>query len=339
MSAAWWARAGCLVAVAVSLAAVPTADAATLRLDARFGEGGIAHVRFRAQTAAESRPLRPVRQPDGKVLVAAAKFGDHGNAAILLARFPRSGRPDATFGHGGREQIGLSWNFAPQAVHVQPDGRILVMGADGYGPFMYPSPGQFGLVRLLPDGSRDRTFGTNGFVAWNPPWRADTLSLYVLPGVFIPQGDGGVLAAGVVYEHLWSGPTLQRVVFVRFKENGSVDESFGRAGWIEGPDGADFFSGWAALPDGRIVALSSRNEGFFAPTSWWLHRFTADGVVDSAFGQDGSVRLELEELHDVPELLPTRAGGLVIVRERALRRIRPGDSSMPASGPPVVVRR
>jgi uncharacterized delta-60 repeat protein len=316
------------VAVAASLAFVPTVGAAPLRLDTRFGEGGIAHVRFRLKyTSEDLRVLRPVRQPDGKVLVAAASSLDHGNSHILLARFTRRGRPDRTFGHGGWEQLGYRWNFDPMAVQVQPDGRILVLGAAGYGPFMYASPGQFGLVRLLPDGSRDPTFGTNGFVAWNAPWRADTLSLYALPGLFVPQRDGGVLAAGVVYERRWLGDPYTslsvelppRVAFVRFNENGSVDESFGRAGLLEGPDGPDFFSAWAALRDGHIVALSSRTEES-GQSSWWLHRFTADGVVDSAFGSDGSVRLELDY---VGELVPARDGSLVSVLKTGLRRILP----------------
>jgi uncharacterized delta-60 repeat protein len=305
---------------------LPRADAAALRVDAGFGEGGIARVPFRlAQSYSDLRVLRPVRQPDGKVLVGAASAFDHGNSQILLARFTRRGRPDATFGHGGWEHLGLRWNFAPQAVQVQPDGRILVLGAAGYGPFFYPAPGQFGLVRLLPDGSRDRTFGTNGFVTWNPPWRADTYSLYALPGLFVPQADGRVLAAGVVYESVRSpnqNGSGQRVVFVRFNQDGSVDESFGRAGLIEGPDGPDFFSAWAALPDGRTVALSSRNEGS-DQSSWWLHRFTADGAVDSTFGTNGSVPLELGDLYYVGEPVPGRDGGVVFVLETGLRRILP----------------
>ena len=331
-----WPRAWWPIAVALSLVAVPAAEAAPLRLDATFGEAGIARaVPFRfPQTAVEMRPLRPVRQPDGKVLVAAsASLLEHGNAHILLARFTRSGRPDATFGHGGRERLGLRWDFDPQAVHVQPDGRILVLGADGFGPFMYNSPGQFGLVRLLPDGSRDRSFGTNGFVAWNPPWRADTLSMTALPGVFVPQADGLVLAAGTVDEGRWVGDpytsptaTVRRVVFVRFKSDGSVDESFGGAGLIKGPDRPwDFFSAWAAFPDGRIAALSSRNEGFSptGPITWWLHRFNPDGTPDGGFGQDGSVRLE--GLDGVTELLPARDGSLVIIGPAtAIRRILPG---------------
>jgi uncharacterized delta-60 repeat protein len=328
MSAALWARAGWLIAVVLSLVAVPTADAAPLRLDGRFGEGGIAHVRFRLEyTSEDLRVLRPVRQPDGKVLVAASASLFHGNSEIVLPRFTRSGRPDATFGHGGWERLGYRWNFDPMAVQVQPDGRILVLGAAGYGPFFYPAPGQFGLVRLLPDGSRDRTFGTNGLVTWNPPWRADTQSMTALPGLFVPQGDGRVLAAGMVDEARWLGDpytspavTVQRVAFVRFNENGSVDESFGRAGVIEELDLSDsFFQSWAALPDGRIVALASRNEGSGAST-WWLHRFKADGTLDRGFGQDGSLRLESDY---VGELVPARDGSLVILGGTALRRILP----------------
>src|SRR6185436_3779190 len=115
-------------------------------------------------------------------------------------------REDGAYGGGAdpafvNAQIGHAIGKRAVAVHAACfGGRILVLGADGYGPFMYPSPGQFALVRQLPEGSRDRTFGTNGFVRWYPPWHADTLSTYAVPGVFVPRRDGRVLAAGVVYE-------------------------------------------------------------------------------------------------------------------------------------------
>ena len=337
MSAAWWARAGWLVTVALSLAAVPTADAATLRLDARFGDGGIAHVRFGSgQTGTDMSALRPVRQPDGKVLVAAAAHVEHWNSQVLLARFTRSGRPDTTFGHGGREHFGFPWNFEPQAVHVQPDGRILVLGADGYGGHdLYPIRGQVGLARLLPDGSRDRSFGTNGFVAWNPPWGASTDSMVARPGLFVPQADGRVLVAAVVEETRWLGERytsnlggFRRVAFVRFNEDGSVDESFGRAGMREELENTPFFFyAWAALPDGDLVTLASR-----AGPTWGLHRFKPDGTLDRGFGQDGSVPIPLNDPYGVRELVPTRDGGLVLVLRTALRRIRPSGQLDPRFG-------
>jgi hypothetical protein len=121
----------------------------------------------------------------------------------------------------------------PGAVRVQPDGRILVLGAAGYGPFMYPSPGQFALLRLLPDGSRDRTFGTNGFVAWNPPWRADAVNSYATefgsactrpPPHGFPSGaaavtsDGGLLVSGTTY--VIRG--REHGLFVRYDKRGCV---------------------------------------------------------------------------------------------------------------------
>src|SRR5215207_7571586 len=146
MSSGWRVHVGCLLVVALSLWAIPSAEAATLRLDGRFGKGGIARVPFRVTSGL--RPVRPVRQPDGKVLVAASNDADHGYSEILLARFTRRGRPDPTFGHRGREHLGRRWNFEPYAVDVQPDGRILVLGAAGHGPALYPTPpGRFGLAR------------------------------------------------------------------------------------------------------------------------------------------------------------------------------------------------
>jgi uncharacterized delta-60 repeat protein len=332
VSSAWRLHVGCLVAVALSLGAMPSADAATVRLDTTFGDSGIARVPFRvAGSRTLVRPLRPVRQPDGKVLVAAAIEGDRGDPMqVALARFKRTGQPDRTFGRGGRVRLGARWNFDPRAVVVQPDGRIVLMGAAGHGiNSLYPlvAPGQLGLVRLLPNGSRDRTFGTNGFVIWNPPWRGDTVLLQTIPGLLVRQADGRLLIPLFVDELRAISPGgnvgFWRVAFVRFNENGSVDESFGRAGVVEGLDGPDYVFHWVALPDGDLAALASRPEGFGNPYSWRLHRFTADGALDLEFGQDGSVRLGLKDLYDVGELVPMRDGGLVIVRATALRRIGP----------------
>ena len=346
MSAASWPRAVSVVVVALLIAAVPAAHAAPLRLDDGFGEGGVARVRFKLRySAVDLRPLRPARQPDGKVLVGASGYFDHGNAQILLARFTRRGRPDPTFGHRGWTHLGLRWNFDPQAVHVQRDGRILVLGAAGYGPFFYPSPGQLGLARLLPDGSPDPSFGTKGFMTWNPPWRDDTVMLYALPGLFVPQADGRVVAAGFVQEtrsaggRFGAGPQtdLRRVAFVRFSENGSVDESFGHAGVLEHPDDSVYFQTWARLTDGHLVALAQLGDS----TTWLLRRFTPDGALDRGFGQDGSSHVELNQAPDFysTHLAPARDRGLVLIgndrlnsRAVPIRRILPDGKLDPSFG-------
>jgi hypothetical protein len=98
---AWW-----LIAVVLALVAVPAADAAPLRLDARFGKDGIARVPFKLQVGL-TLALRPVGQPDGKVLVAAAIEGDrYDPSQVALVRFERNGKPDPTFGRRGRVRLG-----------------------------------------------------------------------------------------------------------------------------------------------------------------------------------------------------------------------------------------
>jgi uncharacterized delta-60 repeat protein len=206
------------------------------------------------------------------------------------------------------------------------------MGAAGTGPSLYPLtwPSQIGLIRLLPDGSRDRTFGRKGFVAWNPPWRGPT-GLIAAPELLLPQADGRLLVAATVNDFA-AGAQPWRVAFVRFNKNGSVDESFGRAGVAEALEGPDSFYGWAGLPGGQPVVLRAGpiSRGFFEPPSWsWsLYRFTADGELDGAFGQDESVRLGEIGLDYAYDPVPAQDGSLVIVGRlqgaTPLRRVLPG---------------
>jgi hypothetical protein len=123
-------------------------------------------------------------------------------------------------------------------------------------------------------------------MAWNPPWRAGTVNLVALPGVFVPQADGTVLAVGFVQERINLGlpgpyPEARRLVSVRFDQRGSVDDSFGRGGMIEGPDRADIPVYWAAFPDGHLAGLDARPEGGGVMTGS-LQRFNPDGTLDQA---------------------------------------------------------
>jgi hypothetical protein len=150
-----------------------------------------------------------------------------------------------------------------------------------------------------------------------------------------------VLAVGSVEERINLGlpgpyPEARRVVSVRFNEQGSVDESFGRGGMIEGPDGADIPAWWAAFPDGHLAGLVVRNEGGGVMTGS-LQRFNPDGTLDKGFGQNGSVQLGSNLPGGPTQLLPARDGSLVITGSdpagrAAVRRIAPGGQLDPGFG-------
>jgi uncharacterized delta-60 repeat protein len=321
----------CVIAAAVSLLATPAV--AVPRLDARFGDGGIARVPFKFRVFREfGGTLRPVRQADGKVLVAAQLIGDRNSEEFVLARFGRAGALDTTFGRRGRVRIDFPWQFQPLTVLAQRDGRIVLVGTVGGYAYFAGGPSQLGIVTLLPDGSRDRSFGTDGFVVWNPPWR--TPNEWTTPGLAVRQPDGRLLVAASVEDPRLQGSPAQwqRVVVARFQPDGSLDQSFGQGGFAELDSDAGYVGPWARLADGRLASIVFRHEGPGEPTretqAWWLHSFAADGSDAAA------LRLGLDVVDDLVELVPTRDGGLLMIGDRgpgpALRRILP-DGSLDAT--------
>jgi uncharacterized delta-60 repeat protein len=330
------AGAGCVIAAALSLLAAPAVAAP--RLDARFGDGGVARapLKFRGDLFGT---LRPVRQADGKVLVAAQPDKDHAlNDEVLLARFGRAGALDTTFGRRGRLRLIFPWQFRPLTVLAQRDGRIVLVGTVGGYAYFAGGPSQLGIVRLLPDGSRDRSFGTNGVVVWNPPWR--TANEWMVPGLALRLPGGRLLVAASVEDPRLQGSPArwQRVVLVRFQPDGALDQSFGQGGFAEldseTPDG--YFGPWARLADGRLASIVSRHEGPGEPTresqAWWLHSFNADGSSAAPLRSTGSVRLGLDVLDELVDLVPTGDGALLMIGDTALRRILPDGSLDPTFG-------
>jgi uncharacterized delta-60 repeat protein len=348
--------AACVITAALALLATPAIAAP--RLYARFGDGGVARLPVQTESLREfSGALRPVRQADGKVLVGAQLYGERDSEEFVLARFDRDGAPDPAFGHRGRLKIDFPWQFVPVRVLAQRDGRILVIGLiGGYGYFSY-RPSQIGIVRLLPDGSRDRSFGANGLVAWNPPWDGSEVALDMSLGLVLPQPDGRLLIAATLEERAIglgdSAPEHHSFLFVRFEPDGSVDESFGRAGMVELDRTGAYVQGWAQMPDGRVVALVTRQEGPGLPTAesqaWWLQSFAPGADPAGGYVATGSVRLGLDVLEFFYDLAPTRDGALVVIGGvdanpiPAMRRILPDGSLDPAFGsdcgpPPIRLR-
>jgi len=318
---------------------VATPASAAPRLVRGFGEGGIARVPlmkwegFRELGGA----LRPARQADGKLLVGAQLFGDRDAEEFILARFRRGGALDKTFGRRGRVRIDFRWQFVPSKVLARRDGRIQLVGTVGGWAYFASRPSQLGIVTLLPDGSRDRSFGTNGFVAWNPPWRAGAEWMDVFPGLVVPQRDGRLLVAANVDERTWgvsSDLSWRRLVFVRFDRDGSLDESFGRFGTAELDWDGGYIHRWARLADGRIATVASRHEGAGATTAgstaWWLHSFAGGGSAAGGLVSAGSMHLGLDVLDTLTDLVPTRDGGLLMIGDADIQHER---------GPAAAVRR
>ena len=204
------------------------------RLDSGFGVGGktTTPVTPGSGDFAEAIAL----QPDGKILAAGHTFGT-GPSQVVVARYQSQGAIDTTFGVGGLVTSSAS-NFV-HAVAVQPDGKIVLFGE-------YENGSGFTLLRYLPTGAPDLSFGTGGAVrtaigTGSHPW-----------GLAL-QTDGKLVGAGYSFV---PGSVLPDFSVARYLPNGTPDQGFGTAGTLTTAVGSgtdDFGSSIAIQRDQKIL--------------------------------------------------------------------------------------
>lgn len=208
--------------------------------------------------------------PSGKILVTGFTNLMNSNRIFLL-QLNSNGTLDNGFGTGGVANSMIGDEAYANSMTVQADGRILLAGSRSYqgGSALKPA-----LVRFMPDGTLDNSFGSGGTV----------LSLFGLPasgGYFTAAEvlpDGKIIATGEM------GATP---IVARFSDIGELDGSFGFSGATFAP-----FSSWQSwedlilLPDGKILISSTMNS-----TDMALVRLLETGLIDDSFGGDGVVNI------------------------------------------------
>jgi uncharacterized delta-60 repeat protein len=95
--------------------------------------------------------------PDNKVLIAGTTDAN-GSFDFLVFRTTTEGTLDPSFGTNGVEIIDLGGSDTAAAIALQPDGKILLAGTTR----RPGSRSRIGVVRLLPSGRPDTTFGKAG---------------------------------------------------------------------------------------------------------------------------------------------------------------------------------
>lgn len=256
------------------------------RLDPDFGSGGLVVTDF--DPALDDVASALVLLDDGR-FVAAGRSGDR----FALARYRPDGTLDPTFGADGTVTTGR-WLVAGLAARLDPAGRIVLAGQGGEpgGPF------DLAVVRYLPDGRLDPSFGDGGVV------RTDLGSSGEWASSLLLQRDGGVMVAGS------SGSSF---ALVRYRADGRPDPDFGAGGVVTA--GPHIGSGRALVADGagRLVVAGERLV-VEAQREVALARYHPDGTLDAGFGSGGLVGTDvLPGRHDgawAATGLP--AGGVVV---------------------------
>lgn len=244
--------------------------------DSTFGNAGHISVDFGSGGGAAHGVAL---QTDGRLVVAG-----YANGGFAVARLLSNGGLDPKFGRGGRVVTKFPGRdlVMARAVALQPDGKILVAGHVGL------TDRDFALVRYLPDGNLDTTFGSGMTGMTTTDFSGGFDEAFALA----IQEDGRIVLAGRTAS---AGAQLGDFGLARYNSTGLLDETFGNQGKVA----TDFSQGnrftddcaYAVLllPDGRIVVAGTSGDNFSRDAA--LARYTATGILDTTFGADGTGRV------------------------------------------------
>ena len=284
--------------------------------DSSFGSGGFV---FRDLSPDYDRAYNLVIQSDGKFVIG----GQYDDNQAMLARFDSTGAVDTGFGTNGllllpafntsaialqgtnlivtgsasssiylarvssagaimlfrNENFVTGKNDQARDVAIQPDGKIVAAGVSVSGN----GNGVVSVARLLPNGSLDTSFGSEGRVTLS-----DGTNYSEANAVEI-QPDGKIVVAGRGSQFL--GFSFYTLFVARLNADGSPDNSFGTNGKVIITNPGNLIGYDMELqPDGKIVVGGTIQrvvgDGIF-DFDMMAARLNPNGTLDGGFGSNG----------------------------------------------------
>ena len=224
-----------------------------------------------------------MQQTDGKILRLTTQASDDEVVDYLSLIFPNSlqrlnydGTIDNSFAQDGL-LLGADLLGFPTVLtdfSVQNDGKILITGLS----MNLETQSSF-LLRILSDGTLDRSFGNNGLIQFND------LALSNLWGFNIMvQNDGSLILSGIN-----QGDDQSQFVMIRFDANGLKDNTFADSGTFldESAGNIAFNNNVFQQSDGKLIFIRQETGDIEDTLTSSTVRLTADGFVDNSYGIDG----------------------------------------------------
>jgi uncharacterized delta-60 repeat protein len=210
-------------------------------------------------------------QNDNKIIVG----GSSGNSTefFSMIRLMPNGSLDTSFGVSGKVQTLMSGQCRANSIAFQPDGKILLAGYALNNPNNY----DFALVRYMPNGTLDTSFGVNGIVM-------TTINAFYPDVIYkvLVQNDEKIVVVGNDADNTGAS----RIAVVRYLTNGTIDSTFAING-IYISNNYSFSSDAILQVDGKVVVTGANIDAGF--NKFNVIRLNTDGSNDNDFEINGLI--------------------------------------------------
>ena len=197
-------------------------------------------------------------QPDAKIVVTGETFIGPGSYGYGLVRYNADGTLDSTFSSNGKAAYTMGDSALAIDLAIQPDGKIVVVGA---------GDSNFRALRVTSGGGLDRFFGTSGRVSIDFGGEYDAANSVAL------QANGKIVLGGSA--KLAPGASADSAL-VRLNPNGTLDNSFDGDGKITNSlsSATDIITDIALKSNGEVIAAVNMG----SPQTFVVFGYTANAV-------------------------------------------------------------
>jgi len=281
-------------------------------LDPTFGNGAGYVTTSTSASGNESQSV--LIQPNGHIVASGyAKTSSTGPVDFAVVRYNPDGSLDTSFGSGGIALTSFGSGTANGLYSALfPAGTANagdIVQAGNYAPNSITNYQALALYNS--NGTLDTSFGTGGQMTTSFPGTGGSIGC---KGVAV-TGTGQIVTLG--------SNGGDQFVLERYNANGSLDTTFGQGGYVitTVPGGDAGAGSLLQQPNGDLIVQDAGGPNDSGST-WYLYRFTANGTLDTTFGNQGMVSTAAPGGSTVslaPALYPDAAtpndGQIVLVEE------------------------